>query len=241
MSGENGDFWDRRYRSEGAIWGEQASPTALRAAAFLSPGTRVLDVGSGYGRDLAFLAGRACRVWGVEMSREGHRLAEERQAAQGSRAEQLYLGRFEELPLPQASFDAIVSHRMAHLLLSPEAVDAFVERLHRLLRAGGIAAIGARNRQDLDPAQMVEVGEQVYEYRNRPGHRIRYWDDDSFRQRFGGLFTVLDLAHTCENESQACPVPCHLTVLIARKNADAAPAENSLVPSEEPSHDNFRS
>jgi SAM-dependent methyltransferase len=227
MNSEDGDFWDRRYRTEGAIWGEQASPTAQRAAAFLAPGARVLDVGSGYGRDLAFLAGRSCYVNGVDMSREGHRLAEQRLAAMNGRAEGLYLGRFEDLPLPEAGFDAILSHRMAHLMLSTEAVDAFVERLHRLLRTGGIAAIGARNREDLVPGDMIQVSEQVYEYRSRPGHCIRYWDDDSFRRLFGDRFTVLELTHTCEDESRARPVPCHLTILIARKKAPGGQANPS--------------
>lgn len=217
MNSEDADFWDQRYRSEGAIWGEQPSPTAIRAAAFLVPGARVLDVGFGYGRDLDFLAGHGCRVSGVEISREGHRLTERRLAAHNGRVERLYLGRFEELQLPQASFDAILSHRMAHLMLNGEIIAAFVERLHRLLRAGGILALGTRNRADLDPAEMVQVNEQVYEYRSRPGHRICYWDDESFRQLFGERFAVLDLTSTCEEESQARPVPCHLSIMVARK------------------------
>ncbi len=225
MSSEGGDFWDRRYRAEGAIWGEQPSPTARRAAEFLPPAACVLDVGSGYGRDLVFLANRSCRVWGVDISREGHRLAEQRLAAQGKRAEQLYLGRFEELPLPKGSFDAILSHRMAHLLLHDETVVAFVQRLHCLLRAGGIVAVGARNPKDLVPEEMIQVDEQVYEYRSRPGHLIRYWDDESFRRLFGGLFTVLEVDHTCEDESRARPVPCQLTILIARKNDTAGQAD----------------
>ena len=230
MNGEDADFWDRRYRLEGPIWGEMPSPTALRAAPYLKEGAQVLDVGSGYGRDLTFLAGRACRVSGVEISCEGHRLAAQRLAAEGCRAEQLYGGRFEELPLPEASFDAILSHRMAHLLLSADIVDAFIDRLHRLLRVGGIVAVGARNLEDLMPADMAQVSEQVYEYRSRPGHRIRYWDDESFRRLFGSRFSVLELVHTCEDESQARPVPCHLTILIARKNAAAARGDPIVSP-----------
>ena len=52
-----GTFWDHRYSAEGAIWGDGPSPTALLASRYLRPGTRVLEVGFGYGRDLAFLVG----------------------------------------------------------------------------------------------------------------------------------------------------------------------------------------
>lgn len=217
MTSDEGAFWDRRYREEGAIWGEQPSPTAMQIAPHLAEGARVLEVGSGYGRDLAFLAERRCRVSGVEISREGHRLARERLDGHGIQPEQLFLGRFEEMAGPEASFDAILSHRMAHLLLTPDAVAAFAAKSYRLLRPGGILALGARNLADLQPTEMVAVNHHVYEYRCRPGHQIRYWDDETFRQVFGEMHTILVLTHTTEPESRTVPVPCHLTIMIARK------------------------
>lgn len=236
MTSDEGDFWDRRYRAEGTIWGEEPSPTAVLAAPYLAAGARVLDIGSGYGRDLAFLAGRACGVVGVEISGEGHRLARQRLDELGGGAAQLLQCRFEDAPLPEETFDAILSHRMAHLLLGSEAVAGFAAKLHRLLRPGGILAIGARGLDDLDPAEMVRIGEQIYEYRRRPGHHIRYWDDESFRQVFGARFTILALTHAVEGESRANPVPCHLTVMIARKMADAASSGHFPCRREEPLH-----
>lgn len=221
MNSDEGAFWDRRYVAEGDVWGEQPSPTAVLTTAHLAPGARVLDIGSGYGRDLAFLRQRGCQVSGVDMSTEGHRLARERLLRQGGQAERLFLGRFEDLPVPAEAFDAVLSHRMAHLLILPEAIAVFAARLARVLRPGGILAVGARNPADLDPAEMVCVREQVYEYRRRPGHQVRYWDDATFRQAFGDGFTILALRQVAEPESRAHPVACHLTVMIARKNAES--------------------
>lgn len=230
VSHDDGDFWDRRYQAEGAIWGEQPSPTAGLAAPYLAPGARVLDVGSGYGRDLAFLIGRGCHVVGIDASREGHRLAVQRLMGSG----ELLPGRFEDLSLPEGAFDAVLSHRMAHLLLTPQSVADFAARMHGLLRPDGILAVGARSSADRDPAEMVALGEGVYEYRRRPGHRIRYWDEEAFRRLFGGLFAVLALTPAVEDESHANPVPCRLMVLIARKKADAA--ADRLRRREEPRH-----
>src|SRR5438876_9345834 len=70
-----GEFWDRRYSKEGAIWGEVPSPTAQTAARYVQPQDRVLDIGFGYGRDLPFFARQQCRVWGVDLSQEGCRRA----------------------------------------------------------------------------------------------------------------------------------------------------------------------
>jgi SAM-dependent methyltransferase len=217
MTSDEGEFWDQRYRTEGAIWGEGPSPTAELAARYLEAGQRVLEVGFGYGRDMAFLIRRGCKVLGLELSREGHRLARDRLVREGLTAEEMVLGRFEDSALPAGSFDAIVSHRMLHLLVSRKAIAGFARKAQQLLRPGGLLCLGARNPDDLDPAGMVRVEENVYEYRHRPGHRIRYWDEAAFRGVFGGAFTVLALAPAVEQESLARPVPCHLTLMIGRK------------------------
>ncbi len=217
MHSEEGEFWDRRYREEGAIWGDGPSPTAVRAAHYLRPGARVLEVGFGYGRDVAFLLRQGCHVSGVELSREGRRQTEARLDEAGLHADALWTGCFEDDGFGAGDFDALLSHRVIHLLLTREGIARFAARAGRTLAPGGLLCVAARNFHDLDPAAMVEVGDRVYEYRSRPGHRIRYWDEASFREAFGPSFDVLEMTETVEYESRARPVPCHLTVMIARK------------------------
>jgi len=212
-----GAFWDRRYVAEGAIWGEGPSATAAVACRHLAAGARVLDVGFGYGRDLVFLARRGCRVAGVELSQEGRRMAEERLHREGLWAEALLGGPFEDASVPGMPFDALLSHRVAHLLVTPESVARFARRAGAALRSGGLLCVGVRNRRDLDPGAMTPVGNGVFEYRDRPGHRIRYWDDESFGGAFGDDFTMLLLTEAVEEECRARPAPCHLTVMVARK------------------------
>ena len=64
---------------------------------------------------------------------------------------------------------------------------------------------------------MIQVGDEVYEYAGRPGHQIRYWADAAFRTVFGNAFTSLTLTDAVEAEAISHPVPCHLTVMLARK------------------------
>src|SRR5688572_30253436 len=101
---DEGAFWDRRFREEGAVWGEAPSPTALLAATYARPGDRVLDVGFGYGRDLPFLARQGYQISGIDLSVEGRKLAEARLRREGLAPECLVTGRFEDGPFPDHAF-----------------------------------------------------------------------------------------------------------------------------------------
>jgi SAM-dependent methyltransferase len=228
MPGEDGAFWDGRYSREGPIWGWDPSPTAREAVPYLRPGLHVLDVGFGYGRDLAFLMRHGCRASGIDLSTEGRRLALELLEKQGLSPERLWTGRFEEVDLPAGHYDAVCCHRVLHLLQTPEAAARFARRVAEVLRPGGLLCVAARNFRDLEPAAMVRVGEDVYEYRDRPGHQIRYWDRQAFDEVFGATFRFLILADQIENESRQRSVPCHLTVLVGTKNGNGVPAHRAL-------------
>ena len=227
MTSNHSEFWDRRFQTEGAIWGESPSSTAQRAVGYLPAQARVLEVGFGYGRDLAFLLRHGFRVSGIDLSREGRRRAEHRLRQEGLWPETLVTGRFEEHPFPAGAFDALLSHRMAHLLVTPEAVTRFAEEAARVLRPAGLLCLGARDPRDLErPVGLVPVVNQVYEYADRPGHQIHYcWDEAAFEQTFGNAFEILSLTTTTELESAERPVPCHVTILIARKRH--APREDT--------------
>jgi SAM-dependent methyltransferase len=217
MTSNEGAFWDHRFRTEGAIWGNGPSPTAELAARYLHGGERVLEVGFGYGRDVCYLLRQCYRVFGIEASREGHRSTEDRLRREGLKADGLLLGHFEENTLADGSFDAVVCHRLLHLLVSRKAVAQFVEQVQRVLRTSGLLCVGVRNANDLDLTSMTWVEDNVYEYTQRPGHRIRYWDDAAFREFFGGAFTLLTLAPAVVQESASNQVLCSLTLMAGRK------------------------
>src|SRR5262249_1987891 len=155
---DEGQFWDERFRREGAIWGEEPSPTAKALLHYLPANARVLEIGFGYGRDLAFLLSQGHRAWGVDLSPEGRRQAEARLRCAGLAAERLLTGSFEDSGCPDGQFDAVFSHRVAHLLVTDNAVERFADKVRRALRPGGILCVGARNADDLSPAEVRCVG-----------------------------------------------------------------------------------
>jgi SAM-dependent methyltransferase len=217
MRSDEARFWDERFRREGVIWGEEPSQTATTALRYLPANARVLEVGFGYGRDLSFLLRQGYRVWGIDLSEEAHRRADTRLRREELVAEKLETGSFGDSPYPDGLFDAVLCHRMAHLLVTDRAVERFADEVRRVLRPGGLLCLAVRNTEDLDPSRTRRMAENVYEYAPRPGHWIRFWDDDALRKAFGKDFTFLALDRACETESRGHPVPCHLTVMVGEK------------------------
>lgn len=218
MSDAAAQFWNRRYSTHSACWGEDGSPTLQAALRHFPASGRALEIGYGYGRDLLLLARRGLEVVGIDPAGEGRRMAEERLAVRRLAAT-LMTADFVEADLPVAAFDAVLSHRTLHLMTEPGMAERFVRKLAAVARPGAIACIGTRDLRDLDPGRMTghAHGPGVYEYADRPGHVISYWDDERFRSSFGADFDILSLERAEEQEASDNPVPCHLTIMVARR------------------------
>ena len=110
------------------------NPTAL---AGLKPGERVLDLGSGGGID-CFLAaqqvGEAGRVTGLDMTPDMLELAHKNLATTGLTNVEFVEGEMENIPLPDASMDVIISNCV--ICLSPDK-DAVFREAFRVLAPGG--------------------------------------------------------------------------------------------------------
>lgn len=218
MQSNNGTFWDQRYCTEGAIWGNSPSPTALMAVQYLCRNDRVLDIGFGYGRDIPFLIRQGCQVYGIDPSAEGNRQAQARLRQAKLQSEQLVVGNFEEYNFPDNWFDAIITHRFIHLLESPAAISYFVVKVTRILREEGLLCIGVRNIHNLGRNGMVLLEEEgIYEQKHHSKHQFGYWDDNTFRDIFNKNFNILALNKVTESTSSIHQTPCHMTIMIAMK------------------------
>ncbi len=103
----------------------------------LVPGETVLDLGSGAGIDLLLAAqkvGPEGRVIGLDMTEEMIRRARANVAAAGLTNVEVIQGVIEEIPLPDASVDVIISNCVINL--SPDKPRVFAE-MARVLRPGG--------------------------------------------------------------------------------------------------------
>jgi ubiquinone/menaquinone biosynthesis C-methylase UbiE len=109
--------------------------------AVLGPGEAVLDLGSGSGTDVfcaARLVGESGRVVGVDITDAQLEKAARLRDRDGFSQVEFVEARIEELPFPDASFDAVISNGVINL--SPLKGRVFAEAA-RVLRPGGRLAI----------------------------------------------------------------------------------------------------
>jgi arsenite methyltransferase len=110
------------------------NPTAI---ASLQPGEVVLDLGSGGGIDCFIAAGKVGpegRVIGLDMTPDMIKLARRNAKKVGLKNVEFRYGEMEDIPLPDASVDVVISNCVINL--SPNK-DAVFGEVFRVLRPGG--------------------------------------------------------------------------------------------------------
>ena len=114
------------------------NPTLL---ADLRPGEQVLDLGSGAGLDVLLSARRVApggHAYGVDMTDEMLAVARGNQAKAAVENATFLKGTIEQIPLPEASVDVVISNCVINLAADKRAV---LREAHRVLRPGGRFAV----------------------------------------------------------------------------------------------------
>ncbi|BCG58665.1 class I SAM-dependent methyltransferase [Paenibacillus sp. URB8-2] len=189
----NEQYWERRFGSEGMIWGTEPSPTALEARElFLKHGVRTVFVpGAGYGRNTKAFS-RDFIVEGVELSETAVKLAREWDLDSLIRC-----GSALDAPEEGELFDAVYCYDLLHLFLEPERRRLVASCLSRL-RPGGLLYFTGFS--DEDPC--CGRGEQLEPgtYRYKEGKYAHFFSEDDWKAHFsrteiletGGLRETLD-------------------------------------------------
>jgi SAM-dependent methyltransferase len=106
----------------------------------ITPDTRVLDAGCGYGRNLVYLLREGCEVFALDANAEGvaHVRALARELTPQLPPENFRVGAIEAMDFPDAFADVVICSSVLHFARDEQHFLAMISDLWRVLRPGGL-------------------------------------------------------------------------------------------------------
>ena len=204
-----GDFYARRnpdkvYPVEFVVRTFLGTYPGLRMDRSLYPGTRILDLGFGDGRNMPLLADLGFRVSGVEISDEICRLTEARMERLGVPVT-LKTGSNSSIPFEDGAFDFVLACHACYYVQPGETFADNLREISRVLRPGGrfVFSLAKADSYILKDARALPGGHfqitaDPYGVRNGTVFRA-FASREEVAGEFGALFSDLALG-LCEND-----------------------------------------
>lgn len=174
----NKEFWEKRFREEGEVWGELPSKSAYQALElFHKHGVKsILVPGSGYGRNTRLFSSSGFSVTGIEISTTACELAK-----QFDPDTEVYEGSVLDISPVPGTFDAIYCYNVLHLFAESNRRLFLLECLGKLGEPG-LVFFTVFSEEEPSFGQGKEVESNTYESRlGRPTH---YFTEEDLREHF---------------------------------------------------------
>lgn len=133
--------WDKRFKKEGKIFEEPHEDLPRIASLLKEQGAkRLLDLGSGTGRHVVYLAKCGFSVFGLDNSPTGIRIAKSWLSSEGLTADLQLQEMTEKFSYQKEFFDGVISIQVIHHGLS-DAIKKTITEMERVLKKGGFIFI----------------------------------------------------------------------------------------------------
>lgn len=162
-----GDHWEKTFQNKPDMFGVEPSYAARKAVDMFKEEdkTKVLELGSGQGRDTIFLAQQGLQVYALDYCESGINLMSQK-------VEDLDLAESitavchdvrNPLPFDDESFDACFSHMLFCMALTTAELEYLSGEIRRVLKPGGLNIYTVRNTNDVHFGTGIYRGEDMHE------------------------------------------------------------------------------
>ena len=159
--------WDNTFLAKPDMFGLDPSESAIKAAQqFEREGKRkILELGSGQGRDTLFFASRGFQVTAADYTQTAVATITSKAQSAGL-SNQISAVRQdvrERLAFPDESFDACYSHMLFCMALTTSELERLSREVWRVLRPGGLNVYTVRHTSDAHCGTGIHRGEDMWE------------------------------------------------------------------------------
>jgi SAM-dependent methyltransferase len=178
------EYWDKRYRAEGKIWGDMPSRTAGQALEIFrqNKAKKILVPGSGYGRNTRLFSASGFDVTGIEISPAACAMAREFDPQT-----QVYNASALDMSLLQDKYDAIYCFNVLHLFREGER-KLFIRQCLARMKTNGLMFFTVFSEKEPSYGKGREVEANTFE--SKPGRPAHYFTDEDLQGHFKDMTTV---------------------------------------------------
>lgn len=161
------EYWEKTFSQRPEMFGAEPSEPARIVAEWLKREgkTRLLELGSGQGRDTLFFARNGFQVQALDYTATAVEAIRDKAGKLGL-SESVTATQHDirqPLPLAGGSFDACYSHMLYCMALTTSQLELLSREVWRVLRPGGLHIYTVRHTHDPDYGEGVPRGEDLYE------------------------------------------------------------------------------
>lgn len=161
------NHWEKTFQNKPDMFGTEPSHAAVQAVdLFKKEGrNKILELGSGQGRDTIFLAQQGLQIYALDYCETGINPMSQKVEDLGLSESITTVCHDVRKPLPfeDEAFDGCYSHMLFCMALTTAELEYLSGEIRRVLKSGGLNIYTARNTNDAHYGTGIHRGEDMYE------------------------------------------------------------------------------
>lgn len=202
------EYWESRFRNEGAMWKFEPSDSAIYALGLFKSNniSSILIPGFGYGRNAKLFCDAGFQVTGIEISAS---------AIEVSKANGLdctvYHGSVTSMPFDNEQYGGIFCYALLHLLNNNQR-RIFLDSCYMQLKPGGFMVFTIISKQANIFGKGKRIGQDRFEIAK--GVNVFFYDQESAKNEFAkfGIVESKDIDEPIKFMVNEDPIKCILMV-----------------------------